>query len=296
VQNFSLPKAWKKPEVIIASLLINLLALALPIVILQVYDRIIPYQAIDTLFVFFIGMLVVIFCDFWLKNWRSMILSWEGAKFDHQASLSTIDHILKVRTQDFESKPTGYFVDKFYALEKVQEFFSGQAFLLLLDIPFILLYLLLIAYIDGFLIVIPLLLLMIFLWISVVAGQNLHQALTTRSNMENRRQNFIIEVLQGIHTIKSMAMEAFMMRRYEKLQLQSAESIYDLSQLNSIVQGIGASFSQLATICFVGFGSVWVVDGKLSMGALVAGTMLTGRVLQPGLKAMNVWIQCRPKA
>lgn len=291
MQSFSLPTTWKRPEVLLSSLLINLLALAFPIMVLQVYDRVIPNQATDILMVMIIGMIVVIFCDFWLKTWRSMILSWDSARFDHNTSMAAIEQLLNIRTQDFEKKPAGYFIDKFYSLEKVQEFFSGQSVLLLMDVPFVVIYLGLIAYIDGWLIIIPLSLLILFLWLSLVTGKKLHQALDARSTTENRRQNFIIEVLQGIHTIKSMAMEAFMLRRYERLQLQSAENIYQLSRLNSIVQGIGASFSQLATISFVGFGSVLVLDGSLSVGALVAGMMLTGRVLQPGLKAMNTWIQ-----
>jgi ATP-binding cassette subfamily C protein LapB len=291
VQSFSLPSSWKRPEVLLSSLLINVLALAFPVVVLQVYDRIIPHQAIDTLMVLIIGMLVVIGCDFLLKTWRSVILSWDSAKFDHQASMAAIDQLLKIRLQDFENKPAGYFIDKFYALEKVQEFFSGQAILLLMDLPFVLIYLWLIAYIDGLLVFIPLTLLLVFLWVSLVTGKKLQQVLEARSTLENRRQNFIIEILQGIHTIKSMAMEAFMLRRYEKLQLQSAENIYELSHLQSLVQGVGASFSQMTSICFVGFGSVLVLDGQLTIGALVAGTMLTSRVLQPGLKAMNTWIQ-----
>ncbi len=271
--------------------MINILALALPVVILQVYDRIIPNQAIDTYIVLIIGMLVVIFADCFLKIWRSMILSWESAKFDHQVSLDAMNKILHTRTQDFEAKPAGYYIDKIYALEKIQEFYSGQSILLLMDFPFALLFLVLVGLIAGPLIAIPLVLLSLFLFVSITTGRKLHQALVQRSTMEDRRQNFIIEILQGIHTVKSMAMEPFMLRRYEKLQLQSAESIYELSRLNSVVQGIGATFSQLAVITFVGIGSIYVVDGNLTIGGLAAGTMLTSRVLQPGLKAMNIWIQ-----
>jgi len=291
LQTFTLPKTWQRPEVIISSLLINVLALALPFVMLQVYDRIIPNQATDTFLVLIIGMLLVIFCDFLLKIWRSIILSWESAKFDHSVSLDAMDQILHTHTQDFEGKPAGYYIDKIYALEKIQEFYSGQSILLLMDLPFALLFLVLVGMIAGPLIAIPLVLLVVFLIVSVSTGKQLHQALVTRSVMEDRRQNFIIEILQGIHTVKSMAMEPFMLRRYEKLQLQSAESIYELSRLNSVVQGIGATFSQLAVISFVGFGSIYVVHGDLTIGGLAAGTMLTSRVLQPGLKAMNIWIQ-----
>ena len=220
-----------------------------------------------------------------------MILSWESAKFDHKVSLDAMNKILHTRTQEFEAKPAGYYIDKIYALEKIQEFYSGQSILLLMDFPFALVFLVLVGMIAGPLIAIPLVLLLVFLFVSISTGKKLHQALVNRSMMEDRRQNFIIEILQGIHTVKSMAMEPFMLRRYERLQLQSAESIYELSRLNSIVQGIGATFSQLAVITFVGIGSIYVVNEQLTIGALAAGTMLTSRVLQPGLKAMNIWIQ-----
>ncbi len=291
LQTFSLPNTWRKPEILISSLLINTFALALPFLILQVYDRIIPNQALDTFMVLIIGMLVIIISDCFLKTLRSTILSWESAKFDHEASLDAMNQVLHMQTLSFETKPAGYYIDKIYALEKIQEFYSGQSILLLMDFPFALIFLILIWVIAGPLIAIPLVLLVIFLLVSIITGKKLHQALLTRSTMEDRRQNFIIEILQSIHTVKSMAMEAFMLRRYEKLQLQSAESIHDLSRLNSIVQGIAASFSQLAVISFVGFGSIFVVHGDLTIGALAAGTMLTSRALQPGLKAMNIWIQ-----
>jgi ATP-binding cassette, subfamily C, bacterial LapB len=291
LQTFTLPTTWRRPEVLISSLLINIFALALPFVILQFYDRIIPNQAINTFLVLIIGMMVVIVSDCFLKTLRSIILSWESAKFDHQASLDAMDQILHTRTLEFETKPAGYYIDKIHALEKIQEFYSGQSILLLMDFPFVIIFLFLVGMISGPLIAVPLVLLILFLFVSICCGRRLHKALVNRSTMEDRRQNFIIEILQGIHTVKSMAMEAFMLRRYEKLQLQSAESIYELSRINSIVQGIGATFSQLAVISFVGIGSIYVVHGDLTIGGLAAGTMLTSRVLQPGLKAMNIWIQ-----
>ena len=274
-----------------SSLAINILALALPTVILQVYDRIIPNQATGTFIFLILGMLGVVVLDTALRIFRSTILSWSGAQFDHRESLKAMNHILSTDNAAFESKPAGYYLDKVHALEQIQEFYSGQSVLLIMDLPFVLLFLGLIWIIAGPLIVIPLTLLFLFFIIAIITGRKLRQALETRSIMEDRRQNFIIETLKGVHTIKSMAMEALMLRRYERLQHQSAESVYDLSRINSIVQGIGATFSQLAVVSFVGIGSLYVIGGDLTVGALAAGTMLSSRVLQPGLKAMGFWSQ-----
>ncbi|HEB96899.1 MAG TPA: ATP-binding cassette domain-containing protein [Sedimenticola thiotaurini] len=288
---FRKPAIWRRPSVLFASLAINLLALALPTVILQIYDRIIPNRALDTFSLLMIGMLGVIVLDTLLKIFRSIIMSWEGARFDHIESLRVMNRILDADPLEFDEKPAGYYLDRMQALEKVQEFYSGQSALLVLDFPFAVVFLALIWVITGPLILIPIGLLALFMIISVITGKNLHRALEERNRMEDRRQNFIIETLRGIHTIKSMAMEPFMLRRYERLQGQSASSVYELSRINSVVQGIGATFSQLAVVTFVAIGSLSVVAGDLSVGALAAGTMLSSRVLQPGLRAMGIWIQ-----
>lgn len=291
IKRLKTPGTWSHPSVLMSSLAINILALALPTVILQVYDRIIPNQATGTFIFLILGMLGVVILDTALRIFRSIILSWSGAKFDHRESLKAMNHILNTDNAAFESKPAGYYLDKVHALEQIQEFYSGQSVLLIMDLPFVLLFLALIWIIAGPLIVIPLILLFLFFIIAIITGRKLRQALETRSIMEDRRQNFIIETLKGVHTIKSMAMEALMLRRYERLQHQSAESVYDLSRINSIVQGIGATFSQLAVVSFVGVGSLSVISGDLTVGALAAGTMLSSRVLQPGLKAMGFWSQ-----
>lgn len=289
--SFRPPATWRMPAVLTASLGINLLALMLPMVILQVYDRIIPHQAVDTFAFLMLGMVVVVLVDTALRIFRSKILSWEGARFDHRKSLKAMNRILDAETLAFEKHPPGFYLDKMHALEQMQAFYSGQSLLMIMDFPFVIIFLVLIWLIAGPLVLVPITLLAIFGIVSVLTGRRLEQALVARSDMEDRRQNFLIETLQGIHTIKSMAMEAMMLRRYERLQQQSAESVFDLSRVNSIVQGLGASFSQLAVVSFVSIGSLWVLDGQLTVGALAAGTMLSSRVLQPGLKAMGIWTQ-----
>lgn len=285
------PDTWRKPSVLVASLMINILALGLPVVILQVYDRIIPNQAMESFSLLMSGLIIVIIIDGFLKILRSMILSWEGARFDHRESLHAMNHILDAESTAYSSKPTSFYLDKMNALEKIQEFYSSQSILVAMDLPFVFIFLTLIWVISGPLILIPLVLLAIFYAVSSKVGNHLHAALKQRSTVEERRQNFIVETLTGIHTIKSMAMESLMLRRYERLQKQSAESVCELAKINSTVQGIGATISQLAVVCFASIGSIYVIDGTLTIGALAAGTMLSSRVLQPGLNAMKIWTQ-----
>ena len=285
------PTAWKRWDVLLASLFINLTTLALPLVILQVYDRILPNQAIDTFSLLIFGLLAAAILDGVLRVARSAILTWKGVQFEHIEGMHSIDRVVHSDLVSFESDSIGSYLDKMESLKKVREFYSGQNILMLVDLPFVLVFLSLIFVFAGKMVLVPITVIMIFVVISYVTGKKLKVALEQRSSADQRRQDFLIEILQGIHTVKAMAMEALMLRRYERLQSQSASSVFEVSRINSVVSGLGATFSQVVMISFVGIGSIYVVSGDITVGALAAGTMLSGRVLQPALKAMGLWTQ-----
>ncbi len=285
------PTAWKRWDVLLASLFINLATLALPLVILQVYDRILPNQAVDTFALLVFGLLIAAILDGVLRVARSAILTWKGVQYEHTEGINSIEKVVHSDLVKFESDSIGSYLDKMESLKKVREFYSGQNILMLVDLPFVLVFLSLIFVFAGGMVLIPITVIGIFIVISYFTGKKLKIALEQRSSADQRRQDFLIEVLQGIHTVKAMAMEALMLRRYERLQSQSAASVYEVSRINSVVSGLGATFSQIVMVSFVGIGSIYVVSGDLTVGALAAGTMLSGRVLQPALKAMGLWTQ-----
>lgn len=286
-----IPRNWLRLDVFLASFGVNLLAMAMPIVVLQSYDRIIPNQALDTFTILVIGIGGVILLEILLKVLRSVILAWSGARFEHSANMNVFSKVLYADTLTYNQHSQGYYLSRMQSVEDLQRFFSGQSMLLLLDLPFAVLFLVLIWFIGGGLVLVPVVLILVFAVVAVVLGKKLEQALEVNHQTEQHRQNFLIESLNNIHTIKSMAMESLMMRRYERLQERSAEGVYSLAHINSVVQGVGSTFSQLAMVLVVAFGSMVVLGGGLSIGALAAVTMLTGRALQPGLKAMGLWTQ-----
>ncbi len=289
--NHRVPTAWKRWDVLLASLFINLTTLALPLVILQVYDRILPNQAIDTFSLLVFGLLAAAILDGVLRVARSAILTWKGVQYEHIEGMHSIERVVHSDLVKFESDSIGSYLDKMESLKKVREFYSGQNILMLVDLPFVLVFLSLIFVFAGIMVLVPITVIVIFVIISYFTGKKLKLALEQRSSADQRRQDFLIEILQGIHTVKAMAMEALMLRRYERLQSQSAASVYEVSRINSVVSGLGATFSQVVMISFVGIGSIYVVSGDITVGALAAGTMLSGRVLQPALKAMGLWTQ-----
>ena len=290
-KNLDAPSHWRRPDVLFASIVLNITALALPLVILQVYDRILPNKALDTFALMISALLFATLIEVFLRIARSTILAWKGAQYEHATSMELLEHVLHADLVKFEGKTVGRYLNKVDAVKQIREFYSGQTILMLVDLPFVFVFLTLIWVFSQELVLVPLTVMAIFAVVSYVMGKQLKATLNDKSDASERKQNFLIEVLQGMHIVKSMALEAPMMRRLERLQGHSAQSIYDLSNINSVIQSVGATFSQVVMMCFVGIGSIYVVAGELTVGALAAGTMLSGRVMQPALKAMGLWTQ-----
>lgn len=280
---------WLSSPVLLSSIAINTLALVMPIVILQVYDRILPYAAVDTFMVLVSVLLAAAVFDFILRSARSVFMVWEGARFEYNQTLKALENLLHSDLVAFESTPKGEYLDKFQAIESIKEFYHGNSILIMIELPFMFMFLGLIWLFAHSMVFIPLAVIATFMVVSLYTGWQLRKTLNSNRIQKERKQNFVIEILQGIHTVKSMAMESQLLRRYERLQGQSSVSVYDLAHINSVVQSLGATFSQALMVSFVSIGSIYVINDQLSVGALAAGTMLSGRVLQPALKAMSFW-------
>ncbi|MBF0454368.1 MAG: ATP-binding cassette domain-containing protein [Magnetococcales bacterium] len=276
-------------DLVLISLMINLLGLALPLTLLQVYDRILQFEAVSTLSWLLIGVVAALLLEAALKMGRSYIGGWLGARFEHLASCSAMERLLTTNLTDFEGEGAGVHLERMNALSTLKEFYSGQAVLVILDLPFVVIYLGLIYHLAGSLVFMPITMFFLFLVFVWVLGKKLHKLVAVKMEADDRRINFIIEVLTGIHSVKSMAMEAMMLRRYERLQDSCAKGAQDVGVQGGDAQNIGAFFSQLSMVGVVSFGGIMVVGHELTIGGLAACTMLSGRALQPLQRAVGIW-------
>jgi len=276
-------------DMLIASLFINLLSLALPLVLLQIYDRIIPAAGESTLSLLVFGIGVALLLEALLRLGRSYIGGWMGARFEHIAGCEAMERILAANITDFERHGSGVHLERLNALRTVKEYYSGQAILVFCDLPFALLYLVIIGYLAGPLVFVPVFLILLFAASALFVGARLRQSLENRRTADDRRFNLIIEVLGAIHTLKSMAMENQILRRYEKLQEICTEAARRVIRHSSSALSIGAVFSQVTIFLVVGLGSLLVIHGALTVGGLVACTMLAGRAMQPLQRAVGIW-------
>ncbi len=276
-------------DLIVCTLFINVLSLAMPLSLVQIYDRIIPNSAEATLVLLGLGIATALLLEAVLRQVRSYVSGRMGARFEHLANSMALERVMEASLVETERQGPGARLERLNGLSILKEFYAGQAILVLCDFPFTIIFLAVIAYLAGALVLVPIALVAMFSAFAFFLGRRLRKSLDERRVADERRFNFIIEALGGIHTIKAMAMENQILRRYEKLQENCAATSYRLNFDSSSAQSVSAASSQMSVFALAGFGSLMVIDGSLTVGALVACTMLTGRCLQPLQKALGIW-------
>ena len=272
-----------------ATLLINLLSLVLPLTLMQVYDRIIPNAAFSTLTLLILGAGAALMLEAMLQYLRAVTAGWSAARYEHLEGCRAIERMLSARLSTFEEQGIGEHLENFNALSRLKDFYSGQAMRALIDLPFALIFVAAVAYLGGWLALVTAGILILFAITAAGLGRQLRKVLLDRASNDNRRQNFIVEVLGGIGTVKSMAMEAQMARRFERLQETCSKTNYRVAEAGSYANGASTYFSYAMLFTVAATGSLLVIDGALSVGGLAACTLLSGRAMQPLQRAMGAW-------
>lgn len=293
--DYSLPlQAWNATShvltsIFMASFAINLLSLAFPLALLQVYDRIIPNDAMSTLVILVVGVGVALLFESGFRVARSYVGAWADSKFEHIIGCRAFSAMVGSSLVDYEKEGSGIHLKRMNALGMLREYYAGQVLISLADVPFILLILIIVAYIAKWIALIPLVIIFVYLVITFHEADKLQGILKSRFGHDERRFNFIIETLSKIHTVKAVTMEAQMQRRYERLQKVSAVHDYELNLKGAVSSITGISVSQILVILVVAGGSLMIINGQLTIGGLAACTLLSGRCLQPINLIVGLW-------
>ena len=274
-----------------ASLVINLLALSLPLSIMQVYDRVIPNRSFSTLAWLFLGLAIALFIDFALKTLRSALLSWQATRFARNVENEGVARFLRAPNGAFEREPAAVHVNRYAAAAALADYHSGQARLVLIDLPFVAIALLVMAIVGGAMVLVPASLFLGFAALAIGRAREFRRILDARTAQDNRKYDFIAEALTGIHTVKVMAMEPQMQRRFERLQEAVAKTTLSSIMTGQANQTAALLFGNVSQLVVVAIGGTQVINDQLSMGALAACTMLSGQILQPLLRAISLWTE-----
>ncbi|MGZ2259015.1 ABC transporter transmembrane domain-containing protein [Roseobacter sp. A03A-229] len=277
--------------VIAASLVINTLALALPLVVLQVFDRVIPFESHATLTLLFLGLCVVAVLDFGLKWARIVLIGHQGEQFELHLGDRFIERSLNAEPTAYDQSSTGVHLERLNALSQLRDYYSGQGRLLAIDLPFTAIFITMIGLIGGWLVLVPLVSLILIYGFKTVLQRAQGPIFEKRKTLDGRRYSFLIECLSQIMTVKADTMEPQMLRRYEVLQDQSVDISQKLVQFSGLSQSFGALFSQAAVAAMGLIGGYLVIIDQIGVAELAACMLLNGRTVQPLLKMLSHWAQ-----
>lgn len=290
---FGLPiNLWLNKEdayvgLLLSSLVINLLGLIFPICVLQFYDRVIPHNSGGTLAAMVCVILLALAAETALKIMRSYVSSWSSARFTFNMGTQLFKSLLYSDYSQFKQNTAGIYVDKFNSAESIREYYCGQNLTLLVDAPFILVYLILMFFISPVVACVPTVLIIYMIFMGVRSANLTSKKLEDKTNMSEVKSKFLIEMLTGIHTIKALGMEEQFLRRFERLHQKEILSDYELIQRTSESTRTGALFSQLAVIATGFAGGIMVIYQDLTAGGLAASILLTGRLMLPATKLIT---------
>lgn len=268
-------------ELLLSSIFINLLSMALPFSMLQIYDRILPNEAYGTANVLLIGVSIAIVLELLLRYARSWFLASSAVNYEYSVTSKLVKRLLKSDFRYLESLGPGRILSGIKNVAVVRDLYSGQAAVAMMDVPFILLFLFLIFYIGGWIVLVPILVWMIAgVWVWVIS-QKLLDATKELAISDSERTRILVLVLSGLTTVKALAIEARMTHRFKEFNFTQfkLQTNVDLlsSRLNEIVQG--ASLATTFTIVMIGCLSV--LEGSLTTGGLAACSILAGRAVAP---------------
>ena len=267
-------------DIMIAALVVNMFALAMPLFTMNVYDRVLPNQATETLWVLAIGIALIVIGDLVLRTMRGYFLDWASTRVDVKLTTRIMEQVLGIR---LEQRPNsvGSFANNLRSFETVRDFITSATITTLIDIPFGLIFIAVIAWISWPMIIPVMLGAVVILVYSFSVQTKMHDLSETMYRASAIRNATLIESLVGLETVKALGIEGQMQRKWEHSSHFLTEVTSKLRLLSASINNGATSIQQLIAITLVVLGSYLVINSELTMGGLIACTMLASRALVP---------------
>ena len=267
-------------DVLIASVLINLFAIAAPMFTRLVYDKVVPNLAFETLWVLASGVFVIFLFDLSLKLLRSYFIDVAGKKSDILISSKLFSKVLGIR---MEAKPpsVGAFARHLQEFESIREFFTSATISSLIDLPFALMFLLLIWLMAGNLVLVPIVGVLILVIYSLLIQGPLRHTIEEGSRLASQKYANLIESLAGLETVKLFGAQSQFQFRWEEAVAHMANWNIKSRRITDGIQNTAGFVQQASNVGMIILGVYLIAEGELTMGGLIAATMLSGRAISP---------------
>lgn len=267
-------------DALLAAVLINVFALAMPLFSMNVYDRVVPNNAVETLWVLAIGISLVLIFNFVLTTTRAYVVDAASKRVDVQLSAQIMERVLDLR---IESRPAsvGSFAANLRSFESVRDFIASASLTTLVDLPFVLLFLVAIAWVSPWMLIPPVVAIAAILLVSFWAQARMESLTLKTFQASSQRNALLVESLTNLEAVKTLNAQSGVQRLWESSTQYIAYMGGKIKFISSGTVNFVQTLQQLVTIAVVVIGVYQVQDASLSMGGIIAASMIAGRCLAP---------------
>lgn len=283
-------KLWQ--EVLLASLVIQLIALATPLFTQTIIDKVVVHRTESTLFVIAIGMVVFMLFSAALSWLRQYLVLHTGNRVDAVLGSSVFERLFKLPPMYFQHRPTGVIAARLHGVETIREFIASAAVTLILDFPFLLIFVGIMFYYSVTLTLIVLAILAVIVGMSIVVAPIFQERLQEQFQLGARNQAFLTEYVMGMETVKSLQLEPQLNSRYSGYLASALRAGFATKQLANTYNTASNLMEQIMNLLILAIGAYTVMHSKeFTIGMLVAFQMFSGRLSQPMLRLVGLWQQ-----
>ncbi len=267
-------------DVIVASFVINLFVLAAPLFTMNVYDRVVPNNAIETMWVLAIGILVIYVLDMILKLLRTYLLETAGKKSDIIISSILFEKVMNLK-MSARPKSVGSFANNLREFESIRSFLTSSTISTLIDLPFALLFLVVAYYIGGVIVAVPLVVIAFIMLYSYIVKEPLRKSIESTYEASAHKNGVLIESLMNLETIKVLGADGHSQWNWEESTGDIANKGFKSKIFSASIQTVTAFMVQLNTVVVLIVGVYMIEEKLLTMGGLIASVILTSRIISP---------------
>ncbi len=281
-------KIWR--DVLLASLVIQLIALVTPLCTQAVIDKVVVHQTMNTLYVIAFALVIFMLFTAVLTWLRQYLVIHTGNRIDAALGAAVFSKLFRLPTRYYENRPTGVIAARLHGIESIREFITGAAVSLILDLPFLVIFLAIMLYYSAILTLITLGIVALIGLMSFLLAPIFQERLNQQFLLGARNQAFLTEYVAGIETVKSLQMEPQLINKYSDYLSTYLQAGFRTRQLGNTYSTIANALDQCMTILILCVGA-WLVMSRpdFTIGMLVAFQMFSGRVSQPLLRIVGLW-------
>ncbi len=276
-------------ELILLSAAVNIIALAVPVFVLQVYDRVVFHAGVSTLQGLVIGLCIALLFDFILRQARSRLLQRTAMRIDIGFGKALFAKLTSLTLRDLERVATGQYVSLFRDADVIRNTYSGASALLLVDLPFVVLFAIAIFLIAEPVAWVVAILIPIFLVVSALSATRIGAANQQERQALLDRDARVHEIIAGRNTLKALALDEALRPEWDDLHAQAIESSLRRGARADTFVNIGTGLAMFSTVAVTTVGALAIIEQQLTIGALIAANILVGRIVGPMNQLLGNW-------